>query len=59
MGLPVWYRYDKFKSIRSEWKVFGDIDIFQVYNIINELINQMTEGQPENVKLQNSLEIID
>ena len=56
MGLPVWYRYDKFKSIRSEWKIYGDVDIFQVHNVITELINRMTEGQPENVRLQISLE---
>ena len=23
------YRYDKFKSIRSEWKVYGDVDYFK------------------------------
>jgi len=50
------YRYDKFKSIRSEWKIYGDVDIFQVHNVITELINRMTEGQPENVRLQISLE---
>ena len=21
------YRYDKFKSIRSEWKIYGDVDM--------------------------------
>ena len=50
------YRYDKFNSNCSEWKVFGDVDIFQVHNVITELINQMTEGQPENVRLQINLE---
>ena len=34
----------------------GDIDIFQVHNVITELINRMTEGQPEYVRLQISLE---
>jgi len=50
------YRYDKFKSVRSEWKIYGDVDIFQVHNVVTELINRMTEGQPENVRLQISLE---
>ena len=38
---------DKFKSIRPEWKVFSDTDIFQLHNVITELINIMTEGQPK------------
>jgi len=32
------YRYDKFKSVRSEWKIYGDVDIFHVHNVITELI---------------------
>jgi len=50
------HRYDRFESVRSEWKIYGDVDIFQVHNVMTELINRMTEGQPENVRLQISLE---
>jgi len=52
------YRFDKFKSVRSEWKIYGDVDnyIFQVHNVVTELINRMTEGQPENVRLQINLQ---
>jgi len=50
------YRYDKCKSIRSEWKSYGEVDIFQVHNVVTELINRTTEGHPENVRLQISLE---
>jgi hypothetical protein len=50
------YYYNKYKAMRSEWKVFGDIDIFQVHDVISELVNRITAGLPENVKLQVVLE---
>jgi len=34
----------KIKSVRSEWKIYRDVDIFQVHNLIEQLlINRMTE----------------
>jgi len=48
--------HDEFKSSFSVRKIYGDIDIFQVQNVITEVINRMTEGQHENVKLQISLQ---
>jgi hypothetical protein len=50
------YYYEKYKTKRSEWKVFGDIDIFQVRDVISELVNRMTEGLPDNVKLKVTVE---
>ena len=50
------YKYSKFNSSRSEYKIYGDVDIFQVHSVITELINKMTTGLPDNVKLQISLE---
>jgi hypothetical protein len=50
------YYYEKYKTKRSEWKVFGDIDIFQVHDVISELVNRMTEGLPDNVKLKVTVE---
>jgi len=35
-------KYSKFNSSRSEYKIYSDVDIFQVHNAITELINKMT-----------------
>jgi len=50
------YKYSKFYSSRSEYKICGDVDIFQAHNVITGLINKMTMGLPDNAKLQISLE---
>jgi len=50
------YKYSKFNTSRSEYKIFGDVDIFRVHNVITELINKMTTSLPDNAKLQISLE---
>ena len=50
------YNYDKFHSSRSHWKIYGNVDIFQIHSVIEELIRRMTEGLSDNVKLQISLE---
>jgi len=50
------YKFDKFNSTRSHWKIYGDVDIFQIRAVIEELISRITEGLPDNVKLQISLE---
>ena len=34
----------------------GDVDIFQIHNVLEELIDKMIEGSPNTVKLQISLE---
>ena len=50
------YKYRKFNTSRAEYEICGDVDIFQVHDVITELINKMTIGLPDNVKLQISLE---
>jgi len=50
------YNYSKFSTTRSEYKICGDVDIFQMHNVIEELIGKMAAGLPENVKLQITLE---
>ena len=50
------YKYIKFNSSRTEYKIYSDVDIFQVHNAVTELVNKMTTGLPDNVKLQISLE---
>jgi hypothetical protein len=50
------YYYEKYKTKRSEWKVFGHIDLFRVHDIISELMKRMTEGLPDNVKLKVTVE---
>jgi hypothetical protein len=46
------YHYEKYKTMRSEWKVFGHIDLLRVHDVISELINRMTEGLLDNLKLK-------
>ena len=50
------YNYNKFNPTRAEYKIYGEVDIFQMYTVLQELIDRMTSGLPENVKLQISLE---
>jgi len=50
------YKFDKFNSTRSHWKIHGDVNIFQIHTVIEELIRKMTEGLSDNVKLQIILE---
>ena len=50
------YNYSKFNTTRSEYKIYGDIDLFQMHKVIGELIEKMAVGLPENVKLQITLE---
>ena len=50
------YNFEKFNTTRSRWKVSGDVDIFQIHSVLEELIEKMTEGKTNNVKLQISLE---
>ena len=35
------YGYTKFNSTRFTWKVYGDVDIFHVHAVIEELIYRM------------------
>jgi len=49
------YKYSKYQTVRSEWKIFGPVDIFQVNDVIVELVNKMTANLPDNAKLQVSL----
>ena len=49
------YRNDKFRADRSDWQISGPVDIFQVNDVITQLVNRMTANLPDNVKLQVSL----
>ena len=50
------YYNEKYKALRSAWKIHGDVDIFQIHEVLTELVNKMTATLPENVKLQVVLE---
>ena len=50
------YDYDKFNTKRYEYKIYGDVDIFQIQRVVQELMDKMTVNLPDNVKLQISLE---
>jgi len=53
--VPEYYN-QKYKTNRSEWKIHGNVDIFQLQNVLKELVNRMTEHLQDNTKLQVSLE---
>ena len=55
-GNTIIANYSKFSTTRSEYKIYGDVDLFQMQKVIGELIEKMTAGLPENVKLQITLE---
>ena len=44
------YKYTKFNTTRSEYKIYGEVDIFQMHNVLQELVDKMTSDSPENVK---------
>jgi len=46
---------NKYKTTRSQWKVTGDVDLFELHTVIRQLIDKMTESLSENIKLQVSL----
>ena len=48
------YRDEKFQAVRSEWKISGPVDLFQVNNVITKLFDEMTANSSVNVKLQVS-----
>ena len=48
------YRDEKFQAVRSEWKISGPVDLFQVNNVITKLVDEMTANSSDNVKLQVS-----
>jgi len=48
------YRNDKFRADRSDWQISGPVDIFQVNEVITQLVDKMTENLQDNVKLQVS-----
>jgi len=45
------YYNHKYKTNRSEWKTHGNVDIFQLQNVLRELVNRMTEHLQDNSKL--------
>jgi len=45
------YRNDKFRTDRSDWQISGPVDIFQINEVITQLVDRMTTNLPENVKL--------
>jgi len=50
------YKNGKFNATRSDWKIFGHVDIFKIPDVMQELIAKMTDGLNDNVKLQIILE---
>jgi len=50
------YKIEKFNTTRSDWKIFGHVDIFKIHDVIQELIARMTDGLTDNVKVQIILE---
>ena len=49
------YRNGKLQAVRSDWKISGPLDLFQVNDVITKLADEMTAKLPDNVKLQVSL----
>jgi len=46
----------KYRTTRSHWKVYGDVDISRLHYVIQDLISKMTAQVSDNVKLQIVLE---
>ena len=46
------YKFDKFNSTRSHWKIHGDVNIFQIHTVIEKLIRKMTEGLSDSLSRQ-------
>src|SRR6478609_2828010 len=42
----------KYRTTISSWKINGDINLFNVNRAINDLIQKITKGKPENVRMQ-------
>ena len=43
---------NKYKTSISFWKIIGDINLFNVNLALNDLIQEITKGKPENVRIQ-------
>jgi len=44
-----------FNSARSDWKISGDISMNNLDLTLKNLIDQMTHGMPENVRIHLSI----
>src|SRR6476469_3965254 len=42
---------NKYRTTISSWKINGDINLFNVNLAINDLIQKITKGKPENVRI--------
>ena len=42
----------KYMTSISSWKIIGDINLFNVNLALNDLIQNITKGKPENVRIQ-------
>jgi len=49
------YTSQKFNATRTAWKISGDISINNLDLALKDLIDQMTHGMPENVRIQLSI----
>ena len=49
------YYVAKFRTNLSEWKIRGQVNLFNIHQAIRDLINRMTANLPANVKIQIGL----
>ena len=49
------YTSQKFNAARSDWKIYNDVTMTNLDLAIRDLINKMTQNEPENVLIQLSI----
>jgi len=49
------YTSRKFNAARTDWRISGDVSMNNLDLAIKDLINQMTHGMSENVRIQLSI----
>ena len=49
------YRSTKFNADRSDWRISGDVSMNNLDLALKDLISKMTQGMPENVRIQLSI----
>ena len=49
------YYSTKYRTRVSEWKIAGLVNLFNIYNVMKDLVHKMTEHLPPNAKVQISL----
>src|SRR3989442_1559255 len=49
------YYSERYKTNVSTWKITGEVDLFNIHNVIVKLIETMTEHLPSNTRIQISI----